>query len=427
VKRKPIMVIRPRAARRKTSGWGRWLLAVPVAIALAYIAFFAIAALLARYPLAGPPEEPDSVRGAFHVHSTLSDGRGTPDEIAEAAAAAGLQFVILTDHNPTELPAPRFHAGVLLISGSELSAPAGHVVAVGMSRPLTKAEREREVFGAVAKRGGRAFIAHPEQKKRPWTDWAAARKAAGLELYSADSMFRMALEHPLTVLGPAAAAYLTHPSHGLLTMVRAQPELTRRALELAEQQPLATLCAHDAHGLPGYEEEFRAFALYLPSPPGGGALPADPVAAGRRVLDDVALGRAWCGFRAIASAAGFSIAGVSDLPRQASVGQTLTLHLPSSTPKEIEVRIHGPAALLEDGRRVRLDGPGAVHLEVWARVPGMFFQDGWKPWIVPSPIRVVPRPPVGPEPARAGEVTAGVRASVPTSADAASDHGNGSR
>ncbi|MDQ3070198.1 MAG: hypothetical protein M3R55_10775, partial [Acidobacteriota bacterium] len=32
--------------------------------------------------------------GAFHIHTTASDGGGTRDDVAQAAAAAGLRFAI---------------------------------------------------------------------------------------------------------------------------------------------------------------------------------------------------------------------------------------------------------------------------------------------------------------------------------------------
>ena len=47
-------------------------------------------------PSQGPGRPP--VRGALHVHTRLSDGSGTAAQVAAAAAGAGLQFVILTDH-----------------------------------------------------------------------------------------------------------------------------------------------------------------------------------------------------------------------------------------------------------------------------------------------------------------------------------------
>ena len=55
-----------------------------------------------------------TVRGLLHVHSQLSDGRGSADDIAAAAARTGLQFVVLTDHGDgTRRPdAPAYRSGV---------------------------------------------------------------------------------------------------------------------------------------------------------------------------------------------------------------------------------------------------------------------------------------------------------------------------
>jgi hypothetical protein len=69
-----------------------------------------------------------SVRGVVHVHGRASDGRGTFDEIAAAAAAAGLQFVIVTDHGDgTRKPEPpAYRSGVLVIDAVEISTRGGH-------------------------------------------------------------------------------------------------------------------------------------------------------------------------------------------------------------------------------------------------------------------------------------------------------------
>ena len=37
--------------------------------------------------------------GNLHLHTTASDGAGTHDEVASAAARAGLDFIVYTDHN----------------------------------------------------------------------------------------------------------------------------------------------------------------------------------------------------------------------------------------------------------------------------------------------------------------------------------------
>src|SRR5262245_34991309 len=74
------------------------------------------------------------VSGAYHVHSNRSDGSGTVDEIAAAAARAGLQFVILTDHgDATRAPEPpAYRHGVLIIDAVEISSVAGHIVALNL-------------------------------------------------------------------------------------------------------------------------------------------------------------------------------------------------------------------------------------------------------------------------------------------------------
>ena len=75
-----------------------------------------------------------TLRGAFHIHSNRSDGSGSVDAIAAAAARAGLQFIIVTDHGDgTRAPdAPAYRSGVLTIDGVELNTTAGHYAAFGM-------------------------------------------------------------------------------------------------------------------------------------------------------------------------------------------------------------------------------------------------------------------------------------------------------
>jgi len=38
----------------------------------------------------------------LHIHTTFSDGRNTPEEIMEAAKAAGLRYISITDHDSVE-------------------------------------------------------------------------------------------------------------------------------------------------------------------------------------------------------------------------------------------------------------------------------------------------------------------------------------
>ncbi|MBX5481812.1 MAG: PHP domain-containing protein [Myxococcaceae bacterium] len=394
------MVI-PGPGRRKRLGPARRVLTLLGVAVVLYLGFFALTALLRRYPLVAPdPTPPAAVMGAWHVHSSRSDGRGTPEEIAKAAAEAGLEFVVLADHNVDPSP-PRFEHGVLLIDAVEVSTPHGHVVALGVPRALTEEERKGDVLATITSLGGAGFLAHPEQKKNPWRDWPSAPKAAGLELYSADSMFRTAQRSPVTVFAPATASWLTNPIHGLMTVVTDQPALRDRLLMLATAAPFAAICAHDAHGLPSYLSEFRTLAIQIAPPPGQTGLPEDPVEAARHVTDAIAHGHTSCVFRAIAGGAGFELQGAED----PSVGGTLKVKLPARRPEEIQIRVHGAGVLDADGTTVRLDREGAVQVEVWSKVPGMYFQDGWKPWLVSNPLRVRPAVPAAPAPAPAPSVS----------------------
>ncbi|GLY56454.1 metal-dependent phosphoesterase [Cellulosimicrobium cellulans] len=74
---------------------------------------------------------PGPVRIDLHTHSTASDGTDAPGEVVEAAAAAGLDVVALTDHDTTAGWAQATDAalahGVALVRGAEISARSGGI------------------------------------------------------------------------------------------------------------------------------------------------------------------------------------------------------------------------------------------------------------------------------------------------------------
>jgi PHP domain len=354
--------------------------------------FFSFAALFADYPVVRPAGgEPEWVRGAFHVHTKRSDGRGTVEEVAAAAKAAGLHFVVLTDHNDFGPREPVYQDGVLLVPGVEISTRYGHLVALGLEKPL-EGPRAREVgVDAVNEAGGVAVLAHPVQRRNPWKDAEGASRARGFELYSADTFFREAQRDPFSRLLPAVGAYLSQPVHGVMTLVTPQPAATERLLELSRERPPVAFCSHDAHGWPRYEDVFRSLAMYLPLDVARGRLPEDARAAAEQVARGLASGRALCVFRALGEPAGFALEGLSAERREARVGEVLTLRLPPSPPGTVRVEVWGAGKLRPDGVSVELTGEGAVQVEAWVGAPGRFFGTAWKPWIVPSPVRVLPR------------------------------------
>jgi hypothetical protein len=363
-----------------------------VLLLLGVMGVFTCGATLKDYPVvppqAGAPEWP---RGGFHVHTKLSDGNGTVEQVAAAAKAAGLQFVVLTDHNDFTPREPAFVEGVLMVQGVEISTPHGHLVAFGMRTSLDGPRARQEGVGAVEAAGGISVLAHPIQKKNPWKDPEGARRARGFELYSADTFLRDALRSPFTRLLPAVGAYFGDPLHGLMILVNGQQASTERLLELTRERPRLALCSHDAHGQPRYRDVFRSLAMYLPPSALPEPLSQEPKAASAQVLRALSGGQALCVFRALGEPGGFALEGPVTEQREARVGDVLTVQLPRHTPGSVRVEVWGAGRLRPDGTTVELVEEGAVQIEVWVLAPGRLFGSEWKPWIVPSPVRVVPR------------------------------------
>ncbi len=97
-----------------------------------------------RSPEGGPvvAARPPSVgaarwyRGDLHLHTVHSDGERHPNELASAAQASGLDFIVSTDHNTNAAnrawPACST-GGMLVIPGEEVTTRHGHWLAVGLT------------------------------------------------------------------------------------------------------------------------------------------------------------------------------------------------------------------------------------------------------------------------------------------------------
>ncbi|MFF4895952.1 CehA/McbA family metallohydrolase [Streptomyces sp. NPDC001068] len=74
-------------------------------------------------------------RGDCHLHTVHSDGKRLPAEVATGARAAGLDFMVSTDHNTSSAHAvwgDYADADLLIITGEEVTTRNGHWLALGL-------------------------------------------------------------------------------------------------------------------------------------------------------------------------------------------------------------------------------------------------------------------------------------------------------
>jgi len=348
------------------------LVLAALAVAIACNRGPAVEARRATAPLRGLP-------GLFHVHAEGShDGFGTVAEAAAAAAEAGARFLVLTEHNALHPPAPTVIDGVLIVPAVEISAQAGHVVALGASEVPPKEERGAGVLQAIAARGGDAILAHPINRRRPWADPSPDGFVA-FEALSLDSAFRTAQKEGWWRLALALAALVGDaPKTGAILMERPAEALARYD-EIAARRDVALVCGVDAHGLPPYPASFGALRLHLTGIESWGA---DPVADAAAVRAAIREGRTFCSVPALGDASSF----------------TFTVPAPAPTPTRVRASVDAPGTtvlLFRDGREVargpgRVEAPatpGVWRAEVWVDNPGFPFRENAL-WIASSAGRV---------------------------------------
>lgn len=105
--------------------------------------------------------------GDLHMHSTYSDGENSVDELVISARKAGLDFIAITDHNTVEgghhakALISKLGLNMLAITGEEISAEWGHLLALNTQTHVDVSDDPRVVCSAVKSQGGYVFASHP--------------------------------------------------------------------------------------------------------------------------------------------------------------------------------------------------------------------------------------------------------------------------
>ncbi len=322
---------------------------------------------------AAPPAS--TVRGVYHIHTNRSDGSGTPDDVAEAAARAGLQFIILTDHGDgTRTPdPPAYRRGVLTLDAVELNTAGGHYAALGMpAAPYPLAGSPEAVIEDVRRLGGFGIAAHPGSPRPSlrWTGWDTSFDA--LEWINGDSEWR---DEPRLPIARALATYLFRAPESVATLLDRPSAVLERWDRLGLSRRVPAIAATDAHArlgfsegdpdmsavhlpLPGYETTFRAFSNHVVlDEPFSGRAAEDA----ERLLAALRNGRLYSVVDGLASPGSLSFTATSG-SRSAQIGDDLPIEGDVQLVASVTAPPRTTLVLLKNGERVHAVTDGRLEM-----------------------------------------------------------------
>jgi hypothetical protein len=336
--------------------------------------------------------------GNLHVHTTDSDGHASHDEVAEAALQAGLDFVVVTDHNifTNDLDGYRFKGDqrVLLLVGQEVhdverTPERSHLLVYGAGEDLSRfAADPQTLIDEATQRGGLTFLAHPvdcnapgfDQSELSWVDWEV-RNYTGLELWNFMSEFKCRLSS-----WPRAIYYSYFPSQ----IANAPPAtlLERWDAQLAAGLRVVAIGNSDAHALPAragplrrvlfpYEWLFTAINTHVLLPQ---AMTGDVDFDRRLILEALKAGHCFVAYDRSADSTGFAFSAHSE-DGDCMMGDQLTFELGTTLqvrcPFEARITMHHEGNIVQEWPHTRnatltVRQPGAFRVEARHRL-----NQGW--------------------------------------------------
>lgn len=343
------------------------------------------------------------------MHTPYSDGAKLHAEIAEDAIAAGLDFVVVTDHNVwvdgVEGYYANEHGQVLLLSGEEVHNPqrdpqVSHFLIFGAEREMSRyAYDTQQLIDETRAAGGFGFLAHPFDQPLPylgagsigWQDWDV-EGYHGLEIWNYMSNLKGLVNGRWSALRVALnpQKFVTGPRLETLTK---WDEL------LSQGKRVTAIAGSDAHAFRlsmgpitrtvfPYEFLFRTVNLHLIL---RSELTGDLQQDKSLILSAIGNGNSWVGYDMASPTNGFRFSGhgrskgIMGDDVQLDVGATLQVISP------VKCRIR----LLKDGAVVKeiLNDVSLTHLPI---EPGAYRVECTIPylgqdrgWIYSNPIYLV--------------------------------------
>jgi hypothetical protein len=343
----------------------------------------------------------------LHMYTFYSDGHMTHPQISQAALQAGLDVVIVSDHNVwVQGPEGYYHDGdrrVLMLVGEEVhdqgrNPQKNHLLIIGADRELASfAHNTRLLLDNVRKSGGISFLAHPIDPHAPavgeadisWVDWQV-NGYTGIELWNGFSEFKSRLKSMLH-----AIYYVYNPEQ----VARGPfPETLNKWDELlASGKKVPAVAGSDAHALPArlgpltktvfpFEYHFRAINnhLFLPK-----ELSGEINEDRKMILDALRVGRGFIGYDLPATTRGFRFTA-NGTDGNFHMGDELKT--PGGVTLQIRLPLRTECRLLKDGVVIKTwtdrencthitSEPGVYRVEVYIE-----FKGKRRGWIFSNPI-----------------------------------------
>ena len=340
-----------------------------------------------------------------HVHTPYSDGAWYHSQIAEAAADASIDLVIVTDHNVWVDEVEGYYGNVLLLVGEEVHdvqrlPQCNHLLIYGAEQEMAPQTGDsQQLVNAAKAKGGFCFLAHPVERGSPlgpeldaipWDDWEI-NGYKGIELWNYMSEFKGLIQSTL-----AALFYAHYPDLGIRGPFRQTLRLWDRLL--GEGRRVVDIGGADAHANdysigPIKRVVFPYKALFgcvnthilIPSP-----LMRELATDKAAIYAALREGHCFVGYDALGSTRGFRF-----YARSGSQLVTMGDELKRQAALIIQVEVPAPAeiCLLCDGQVVaRSRGQG---LEYTTSLPGVYRVEVYRryrlrqrAWILSNPIYV---------------------------------------
>lgn len=351
--------------------------------------------------------------GNMHLHTPYSDGEKWHREIAKEAIKAGLDFIIVTDHNIWVHGVEGYYeienGRVLLLVGEEVHnvrrvPQANHFLVYGAEREMsTYAADPQKLIEATQAAGGLGFLAHPfeldldiiDEPNLGWHNWEV-EGFTGLEIWNYMSSFKNEMSRFTDSLWIKNELYaklraLPFISHPERVMTRPEPAVLAKWDELlAQGKRIAAVGNSDAHGthvklgpitreIFPYDFLFRAVNTHLLIPEAlNGELEHDK----KLILNAIGQGNSWIGYDMAAPTKGFKFSGQS--LNKGTMGDEIKMDAGATlqviTPAKATIRLirHG-TVVAEKKNEISLTHipiePGAYRVE--CLIPYLGKERGW--------------------------------------------------